>query len=291
VKTTGLTRNRDYLSEHRRMIIGRSLSSAIAGAVPIPLLEEWMSSTIDRGTIRRIAEARGVDVDDDAVRAIADGPARPPEWTEIAGGTLAFRLLARSWKKISVAVLAARRARAASRSFTIATLFDHYCSKMHIGLGLDAASGAELRALMTEAIKHTPGGIGRRIFRRGAVAAAKASVRAPATLVDMVSGGMLTRLLNRGNEVEAADEVDEALERQLAAEGSFLSRAVTAVEFELAAEANPYIESLLDDFETKWRDRRHRGKSAKTETVEAESDNDPDDEPDDKTEVEPDVDQ
>jgi hypothetical protein len=52
--TTELTRNRDYLQEHRRMILGRSLAGAIAGAVPIPLLEEWLSSTIQRGTIKRI---------------------------------------------------------------------------------------------------------------------------------------------------------------------------------------------------------------------------------------------
>ena len=36
---------------------------------------------------------------------------------------------------------------------------------------------------------------------------------------------------------------------------SFLARSVAAVELQLAAEGNPYLEQLLDTFDRMWRDR------------------------------------
>ena len=125
---TSLSRLREHLSEHRRLIISRSLVSAAAGALPIPLLEEWLSSTIKRQTVRKIADRWAVDLDADAVKAVADGPQKPPEWTEVAGGTLVYRLVSGTWRKLLLGVLAARRAQAAGQTFLVTTLFDHYCA-------------------------------------------------------------------------------------------------------------------------------------------------------------------
>ncbi len=114
-----LVRNREYLTLHRRTIIGRSLAAAIVGAVPIPVLDDWLIASIRRGTIRRIAEARGVDIDEDAIREIADGPEKPPKWSDFVSGGMAMRLLSRQWKKVLIAVLAAKRATSRSlRSLT-----------------------------------------------------------------------------------------------------------------------------------------------------------------------------
>jgi hypothetical protein len=250
-----LTHHRSYLGDNRRLIIGRALAAAAAGAIPVPLVEDWLSSRIARGTIRKIAESRSVDLDDDAIRAVADGPTPPPEWAEIAGGTLAFKLISRSWRKLVLVYLAARRAQAASKHYLIGTLFDHYCARLHVGMGLDAASGAELRAVIDQAISRTPGGLGRRIFRRGVFGAARASVKGPLRMADTITGGMIRRLLNRGDEVEAVQVVDDAIGRQLASKKSFLARSATAVELQLAAEGNPYIERLLEMFDDLWRAR------------------------------------
>lgn len=250
-----LTHHRAYLGDNRRLIIGRALAAAAAGALPVPLVEDWLASRVARGTIRRIADSRSVDLDEGAVRAIADGPEKPPEWAEIAGGTLAYRLIARSWRKLVLVYLAARRAQAAARHFLIGTLFDHYCARLHVGMGLDAPRAAELRAIMDQAISRTPGGLGSRVFRRGLVGAARASVRGPLRLADSVTGGMIRRLLKRGDEVDAVAVVDESIERQLEQKKSFLARSAAAVELQLAAEGNPYLEQLLDTFDRLWRDR------------------------------------
>jgi hypothetical protein len=250
-----LTQNRAYLSENRRLIIGRSLASAAAGALPIPLVEDWLSSRIRRTTIRKIAELRSVDASELAVGALADGEERPPEWAELVGGSIAYRFLARQWRRLLLVYLVVRRAQAASRSFLVATLFDHYCARLHVGMGLDVGRATELRALIDRAIAETPGGLGRRIFRRGALGAARVGINAPLRLADAVTGGMIRRLLSRNQEVEAVQVVDEVIERQLEARKSFLARSAAAVELQLAAEANPYLERLLDNFDELWRAR------------------------------------
>lgn len=250
-----LTHNRSYLGENRRLIIGRSLAAGAAGAIPIPLLEDWLASRIRRGTIRKIAESRSVDADEEAVRAVADGDERPPEWAEIVGGSLAYRFIARQWRRLVILYVVARRAQAAARAFLVGTLFDHYCARLHVGMGLDRARAAELRALIDRAIDETPGGLGRRLFRRGALGAARAGVKAPLRLANAVTGGMIRRLLSRNEEVEAAQMVDDAVERQLETRKSVLARSAAAVELQLAAEGNPYIERLLDTFDELWRAR------------------------------------
>ena len=251
-----LTHNRAYMAANRRLIIGRSLVAAAAGGLPVPVVEDWLVSRVQRGTIRKIADSRSVDADDQAVRAVADGSQRPPDWAEIATGTVLSRLLARQWRRLLLVYLVARRAQSATRAFLVGSLFDHYCARLHVGMGLDGPRGIELRALIDRAIAETPGGIGHRMFRRGALGAARVAGRAPLKLADAVTGGMVRRLLSKNHEVDAVQVVDEAIEQQLDARKSFLSRSAAALELQLAAEANPYIERLLDNFEQIWRERQ-----------------------------------
>src|SRR5690606_12330391 len=120
----------------------------------------------------------------------------------------------------------------------------------HVGLGLDGPRGRELRRLIDRAIDETPGGLSRHAFRRGLLTAVRATARAPLELANYASGGMVRKLLSRGDEVAAASEVDEALERQLREEKSILARSAAAVELQLASDENPYLDNLLDRFET-----------------------------------------
>jgi hypothetical protein len=251
-----LSHNRGYLATNRRFIIGRSLVAAAAGGVPVPVLEDWLVSRVQRGTIRKIAESRSVDADEDAVRAVADGAERPPDWAAIAGSTVLGRLLARQWRRILIVYLVARRAQAAARAFLVGSLFDHYCARLHVGMGLNGPRAVELRALIDRAIAETPGGLGRRLFRRSALGAARAGVKGPVKLANAVTGGMVRRLLSKNQEVEAVQVVDDSIEQQLSTKKSFLARSAAALELQLAAEANPYLERLLDTFDRLWRERQ-----------------------------------
>lgn len=256
--TTAITQRHDHLGANRRMLIARSLVAAAAGAVPVPLLEEWLASAIKRRTMLKIADSHAVDIDGDGARAVADGKRQSPEWTEVAGGTIAGRLLSRTWRRMLIGVIAARRAQVASSNFVIATLFDHYCVRLHVGLGLDGVSAAELRALMDQAVKQTRGGLSRRMFRRAIGAAARATAKAPLELANAATGGAVRRLLSRGSDVEAITEVDEEVERAMAEQDSFLAKAALAVELQLTADENPYLDDVIDTFERLWRNRRAR---------------------------------
>lgn len=218
--------------------------------MPIPLLDDWLVSSIRRSMIRRIADARGVDMDEDAVRAIADGPDAPAKWSELVGGGLAIRMLTRQWRKLIIAVVATRRAQAAAKTFEIATLFDHYCARLHVGMGLTESSGKQVRLRIDQARRETEGGISRHLFRRGLLAAAKTSAKAPVDIADVLTGGRITKLLRGKDEIEATVEVDEALEAQLKKEGSFLARSAAAIELQLAVDHNPYLDDLLDHFDS-----------------------------------------
>lgn len=255
--TTALTLRREYLAMHRRMILGRALAGTMVGLVPIPVLDDWLYGTVIGGAYRRIAVAHHVDIDDDAARNLVFGKTAAPGWADAAATTIAFRIATQTWKRVLLALTAVRRARAASRQFAAMTLFDHYCARRHVGLGLDPDRALELRDVIGKVIDETPGGLSLQPFRRGVLAAARATAKAPLELVDIVSGGGLRRLLDRGRgeiaEAEVVEEVEAALDRQLADQEGFLAKAVASVEQQLSAEVNPYVDALIERFDERWR--------------------------------------
>ncbi|MEJ7596422.1 MAG: hypothetical protein WKG01_00815 [Kofleriaceae bacterium] len=150
------------------------------------------------------------------------------------------------------------RARSAARSFVIMTLFDHYCARLHTGLALDAPTALALREEILRAIETTPGALSFTPFRRGALAAAKASLRAPLELADLASRGAVRRLIGKRSEVteaEAVDDLDRAVETALASKHNFLSRTVAAVEIQLSSEGNPFLDAAIENLDRRWRAR------------------------------------
>ncbi len=116
-------------------------------------------------------------------------------------------------------------------------------------MGLTADSGKAVRALIDQARSDTSGGLSRQLFRRGLIAAAKGSARAPVNMADMLTGGRVSKLLTGDpEEIEVTTEVDEALETQLGSDSGFLARSAHAIELELAVDRNPYLDNLLDRF-------------------------------------------
>ena len=139
------------------------------------------------------------------------------------------------------------------------TLFDHYCARLHPGGALDGPTALALREEISRAIDQTPGALSFHPFRRGLASAARAAVKAPLELADLASGGALRRLLTRKSEssvvteAEAVDDVEHALETQLANKGGFLSRTVAAVEVQLSADGNPFLDGALEALDRRWR--------------------------------------
>lgn len=254
--TTALVTRRDYLDGQRRRIIARSIAGSIAGALPIPFLDDWAVGAILGRGYKRIAAAHQIDIDDEAVKSLVFGAATPPSLSNIAIAGVLTRIAGRAARRMMLVLATVNRARAASRNYVAMTLFDHYCAKLHTGLAIDAATALALRDEITRTIENTPGALSFQPFRRGALGAARAVLRAPLELADIASGGALRRLLARKSEVteaEAVDELDNSLESSLSSKTGFLSRAVGAVELQLASETNPYLDTAIESLDRRWR--------------------------------------
>lgn len=257
--TGALVPRRDYLVGQRRSIIARSLVGSLAGALPVPFLDDWAVGTILGGGYRRIAAAHQVDMDADAVSVMVHGQSTPPAIASIAVGGVIARMATRAARRMMLAIAAINRARSAARTYTAMTLFDHYCAKLHTGLALDGATALLLREEILRSIDQTPGALAFHPFRRGALSAARATIRAPLELVDLASGGRLRRLLAAKSEsitdAERVDEIEKVMEDALAEKTNFLSRSVAAVEAQLSSEVNPFLDATIESLDRRWRAR------------------------------------
>lgn len=259
---TALVPRRDYLNGQRRMIIARALMGSLAGAVPLPFVDDMAVTRVLGGGYRKIAAAHQVDVTDEALNVLVHGAAKPPSVSGMAISGVLARVASTAARRMMVAIAAVNRARSAARTFVAMTLFDHYCAKLHTGLALDAGTAMKLREEIIKAIDGTPGALAFHPFRRGALAAARATVRAPLELADIASGGRLRKMLAARSgggegitEPERVDEMEQAMEQILADKTNFLSRTVAAVEAQLSSEINPFLDGAIESLDRRWRAR------------------------------------
>lgn len=256
--TSALVPRRDYLVPQRRSIIARSVLGSLAGAVPLPFVDDWAIGRIVGRGYQRIAASHQVDLTDEGAANLVHGTTPPPSVVDMAVSAVALRIASTAAKRMMVALTAVNRARSASRTFMAMTLFDHYCAKLHTGLAIDGATALALREEITRAIDQTPGALAFHPFRRGVLSAARATLKAPLELADLASRGALRRLVAKNSEVTHAKEIDEteqAIEAALAEKSNFLSRTVTAVEMQLSSEVNPYLDGALEALDRNWRAR------------------------------------
>jgi len=255
---TTLTLRRDYLIPHRRLALGRALAASVASLVPVPFLDNWLREAILGRAYRRIAADHQIDLDDLAVKSLVHGRSKPVSWVELTSGALMVRLAGATWQRFMLAVTALRRAQFASRTFAGLTLFDHYCARVHTGLGLDGARALAVADTIAATLATTPGGLAFEPFRKGALAAARTVAKAPLELADLASGGRVRRLLAKGKDVteaEVVDDVDALVDRELADEQGWLSRTVAAIELQLTADGNPFLDQAIDRFDAAWKGR------------------------------------
>lgn len=248
MRSLSLTPRHEHLFEHRGFIVRRAVAVGLVGLAPIPLVDDWLAAVVMRRAVRYLAERRGVDLDPEAERAIAEGREPAPSWRTLLQANLASLLAHRSLRKLLVAVAVYRRAETMARTFDVLTLFDHYCARLHVGAGLDEARAQQLRAAIDEARKETRG-VMVRLFRRGLSLGVRTALRAPLFLANVLSRGALERLLRDGDEARAEEVVEEEISRAVSAPGGFALRVARRIEAELVSAGRAQIADLVDRFE------------------------------------------
>ncbi len=81
---TALVPRRDYLVGQRRTIIARSVLGSLAGAVPLPFVDDWALARIVGGGYQRIAAAHQVDLTPEATANLVHGTTPPPSIVDMA---------------------------------------------------------------------------------------------------------------------------------------------------------------------------------------------------------------
>jgi uncharacterized protein (DUF697 family) len=239
----------DHLAIHRPLILSRSLAATAVGLVPIPLLDDWLVAAVLRRTIRRLAEARHVDLSTPALHALADGRVGIPGWKTILGAALLPRLLARAWRSALWVFTIWSRTAAAGRTFAILTLCDHYLARIHVGGELDEDRAYKVRDAIDRAVASKDGSAIQHLVRRAIVGTGRAVVRAPFELVDALLGGLFSKRRGAGDEAEAEEIVEETLAEKEKQPGSFLGRVSAAVDRQLATFGRDYVTRLVAIFE------------------------------------------
>jgi hypothetical protein len=221
-----------HLASNRRMILGHAIASSAAGFLPVPVIDDWAQQTILRGAIMRIAESRGVDLDESAARAIADASLQEASWGHtIVRMARLTRVVRRAYRRALLVLTIHRRAEHASRAFAACTLFDHYCARLHVGPGIDGASAREVRAKIDLTLADLPRGVLPRLFERGIAASGKALARAPVEIA-----ARIRRIGARRPEVVVAESSDQL-------------GALRAIEAEITSIGHAYIDELIARFE------------------------------------------
>ncbi len=232
MSTTSLVRTTAHLGVNRNLILTRSVLSGIVGMVPVPYIDELLAGAVRAQLIRKLAAIRQVDVDENAVHALSE-----PAGSRVLGaagiGALAVGAAQPRWRKmmgrVGTSLLVIRRVDEAVESFQIATLFDHYCARMHVGPGLDGHSGVLVRHAIELASKSARSDLLRGAFSRGFGRLSSLGRRLPKIA--------WSRL--RGANVTAAAE-------------PLANEAAELIDKEVGAVEESYLSSLLSRFDLAW---------------------------------------
>src|SRR5688572_11711597 len=138
-------RRLSHLSANRGLIVKRSLmASAVGAVIPVPVVDEYVSSRVRAGLLMKLAQARNVDLPTSSAELMGD----PREGSAMRNATFtAITLVALklAWRKIFAVLAAGRGAEDMAANFQFAIVFDHYCTTMHVGGPIDRQRAADLR--------------------------------------------------------------------------------------------------------------------------------------------------
>lgn len=146
----------EHLDRHRRLVLGRALLAGAAGLLPVPYLDDLLAAQVRAALLRRLADLRHVDVDHNAVAELAT-----LHGSRVLGAASVSAVVLggarRVWRRVAASLVVVRRVDEVVQTFQVGTLFDHYCARHHVGLGLDGAKARRLRLAMDEAVRHARG--------------------------------------------------------------------------------------------------------------------------------------
>jgi hypothetical protein len=249
--------NLGHLAANRRLIIRRSLlATAVGGVIPIPVMDDYLAGRVRAGMLMKLAERRQVDLLLSSAELLAD----PREATAVRNATMtAATLLALklAWKKFFALLAVGRRAEDMAMTFQMGTLFDHFCTKLHVGAGIDRARASQLRGIIHDAASDAEKTALTAIFREGGRILGGSMLEAPAWMSKRFERAAEQWARTGGHPAQRADaDADGGGDAELPVDeenARWLDRASAAVESRLNQLGTSYLRTLVRSFEQRWR--------------------------------------
>jgi hypothetical protein len=235
----------DHLKSHRRLILERSVLAGAVGLVPVPLLDDLLTGLVRGRLVRRLAEARQVDLSPSAVLILAEERqvtmARNATLTAVSLVALRY-----AWRKVFVVLALSRRVEEMVQTYQTGTLFDHYCARHHVGAAVQGPDAARLRFAIDQAVASVHHDLATRAFKKSSESIARTATRVPVGLRDLVRS-LWHRRAEGGADAPAEQIVDE-VEETFAREG-LLRKAARVVDEEMGAAGAAYLGALVERFD------------------------------------------
>ena len=234
-----------HLALHRGLIVRRALlSSAIRGFLPVPMVDDVLAGRVRAGLYVKLAAGRQVDLPPAQAAILAQGKAQgaAAKLTFVAAAAVIAKFAGR---KFLALVAAGRGAEEMAQTFTRATLFDHYCAKLHVGGEITLADASRLRECL--AAKGSEAAPTLAAFREGSRVLGRSLLEAPRWVSQRISG-LGERFVHSGGNPDVLDAFPE----QASEDTAWLDRAAHAVEAALAHAGNDHLTRLVRAFEERW---------------------------------------
>jgi hypothetical protein len=241
-----------HLAQHRGLIIRRSLLvGAVRGLFPLPVADEQIANRVLAGLLGKLAAGRQVDLPPAAGNALATGPGTVAGLTLAATAVIIARFVGRKF----LAVLAAGRgADEMARIFYLATLFDHYCAKLHVGGPITIEDAKRVRRIIEAELAELTVGPALTAFGEGGRILGRTLLEAPRWISQRIRA-LTERFVRSGGNPDILDAVTEPA----LGEDTWLERAARAVEDALGRAGTDHLARMIDGFERKWRDEAGPG--------------------------------
>jgi hypothetical protein len=144
-------------------------------------------------------------------------------------------------------VAAGRGAEEMAQTFISATLFDHYCAKLHVGGEITTAEATRLHACLAAKGRGAALGPTLAAFRKGSRVLGRSLLEAPRWVSQRIAS-LGERFVHSGGNPDVLDAFPE----QASGESAWLDRAAHAVEEAMAQAGDEQLTRLVRAFEERW---------------------------------------
>ena len=165
-----------------------------------------------------------------------------------AATLLALKL---AWRKFFALVAVGRRAEEMAITFQMGTWFDHFCTKIHVGAGIDRARAFQLRGIIHASVSDTEKTALTAIFREGGRVLGRSMLEAPSWMTSRFERAA-EQWMRTGGRPPAGDDAEPGMPAD-ADSARWLDRASAAVESRLNHLGSRYLHTLVRSFEQRWR--------------------------------------